>query len=68
MNIALWIVQALLGLAFVAAGVSHGFRPERMMAQPGGHSLPMGGLHSPRSCRCSGDRISFARRDHTDAF
>lgn len=46
MNVALWIVRALLGLAFVAAGVSHGFRPERMMAQPGGRWGP----RSPGGC------------------
>ena len=36
MIIALWIVQVLLGLAFLGAGYSHGFRAERMKSQPGG--------------------------------
>jgi uncharacterized membrane protein YphA (DoxX/SURF4 family) len=36
MNIALWIVQIVLGAAFVAAGISHGFRPDRMKSQQGG--------------------------------
>ncbi len=29
MNIALWVLQVLLGLAFFAAGVNHGFRIEQ---------------------------------------
>ncbi len=36
MNIALWIVQVVLGAAFVGAGIRHGFQPERMGAQRGG--------------------------------
>lgn len=36
MNIALWIVQVLLGLAFIGAGFSHSFTAEQMAAQPGG--------------------------------
>lgn len=36
MNIVLWIVQVLLGLAFLGAGYSHGFRAEQMKSQQGG--------------------------------
>ena len=57
MNVALWIVQALLGLAFVAAGVSHGLRPERMMAQPGGRwvaAVPRGLLTAIGICEILG--------------
>lgn len=36
MNFILWILQVLLGLAFVAAGFNHGFRAEQMKSQPGG--------------------------------
>jgi hypothetical protein len=36
MNIALWIVQVLLGLAFLGAGYGHGFRAEQMKSQQGG--------------------------------
>jgi uncharacterized membrane protein len=34
MNIALWIVQVLLALAFVAAGVNHAFRYDAIKTQP----------------------------------
>jgi hypothetical protein len=34
MNTVLWIVQILVGLAFVAAGLTHGFGYERIKAQP----------------------------------
>ena len=33
MNTVLWILQVLLGLAFVAAGVNHGFRQEQAKKQ-----------------------------------
>ncbi len=36
MNIVLWIIQILAGLAFIAAGYTHGLRHEQMKAQPGG--------------------------------
>ena len=36
MIIALWIVQVLLGLAFLGAGYGHGFRAEQMKSQQGG--------------------------------
>jgi uncharacterized membrane protein len=36
MNIVLWMAQVVLGAAFVAAGVSHGFRSDRMRERPGG--------------------------------
>jgi hypothetical protein len=36
MNIFLWIVQVLVGLAFVGAGYNHGLRAEQMKAQRGG--------------------------------
>lgn len=35
MNIVLWILQVLVGLAFVGAGYSHGFRAEQMKSQQG---------------------------------
>ncbi|MCI0393448.1 MAG: DoxX family protein [Chloroflexi bacterium] len=35
MNVVLWIVQVLVGLAFVAAGYTHGFRAEQMRSQQG---------------------------------
>ena len=35
MNIALWIVQGLLGLAFVAMGYYHGFNVEQAKERPG---------------------------------
>ena len=34
MNVALWIVQILLGMAFIAAGVNHAFRYDVIKAQP----------------------------------
>lgn len=34
MNTVLWIVQVLLALAFVGAGVNHAFRYEAIKAQP----------------------------------
>ena len=33
MNIILWILQALLGLAFIAAGYNHGFNIEKARTQ-----------------------------------
>jgi uncharacterized membrane protein YphA (DoxX/SURF4 family) len=36
MNIVLWALQVLTGLAFVAAGYSHGLRHEQMKTQQGG--------------------------------
>jgi putative oxidoreductase len=36
MNIVLWILQILVGLAFVMAGYTHAFNPEPLKAQPGG--------------------------------
>src|SRR5262245_41255141 len=36
MNIVLWILQLLVGLAFVMAGYVHAFNPDRMKAQLGG--------------------------------
>ncbi len=45
MNIVLWIMQALLGLAFLGAGYNHGFRAEQMKSQQGGQwvaALPRG--------------------------
>ena len=35
MNIALWIVQVLVGLGFVMAGVNHAFRAEQIKSQQG---------------------------------
>lgn len=35
MNISLWIVQALLGLAFLAVGYNHGFNSEKAKTQQG---------------------------------
>lgn len=35
-NILLWILQVLVGLAFIGASYSHGIAPEQMLAQPGG--------------------------------
>ena len=35
MNVALWIIQALLGLAFTSAGSSHAFRVDQMKTRPG---------------------------------
>jgi uncharacterized membrane protein YphA (DoxX/SURF4 family) len=35
MNIVLWIAQILLGLAFLAAGYTHGFNSEKAGAQKG---------------------------------
>ena len=35
MNIALWIVQALLALAFLRVGVSHAFRFDQIKTRPG---------------------------------
>jgi uncharacterized membrane protein len=34
MNTVLWIVQVLLGLAFIGAGVNHAFRYEAIKVQP----------------------------------
>ena len=34
MNIVLWVIQVLVGLAFVMAGVNHGFRHQAIKAQP----------------------------------
>lgn len=34
MDVALWIAQALLGTAFLAAGISHAFRFEQFAASP----------------------------------
>ncbi len=36
MNTGLWIVQVLLGLAFLGAAYNHGFRAEQMKSQRGG--------------------------------
>ena len=36
MNTVMWFLQILAGLAFVAAGYSHGLRHEQMKAQQGG--------------------------------
>ncbi|MCL5996174.1 MAG: DoxX family protein [Chloroflexi bacterium] len=33
MNVVLWVLQVLVGLAFVAAGVNHGFRIDQIKAQ-----------------------------------
>jgi uncharacterized membrane protein len=35
MNIVLWIVQVLVGLAFIMVGVNHGFRAEQIKTQQG---------------------------------
>ena len=35
MNIALWVIQALLGLAFISVGPSHAFRVDQMKTRPG---------------------------------
>lgn len=35
MDIVLWILQILLGLAFIAAGYNHGFNSEKAKAQQG---------------------------------
>jgi uncharacterized membrane protein YphA (DoxX/SURF4 family) len=45
MNILLWILQILLGLAFIAAGYNHGFRSDQMKSQQGGQwvaAIPRG--------------------------
>lgn len=34
MNVALWILQVLVGLAFIMAGYNHGFRQEQAKKQP----------------------------------
>jgi uncharacterized membrane protein YphA (DoxX/SURF4 family) len=36
MNIVLWVLQVLAGLAFIGAGYMHGLRHEQMKAQQGG--------------------------------
>lgn len=36
MNTFLWVLQALLAIAFLAAGFNHAFRAEQMKAQRGG--------------------------------
>lgn len=36
MNIVLWILQILVGLAFIMAGYIHGFKPDQLKGQPGG--------------------------------
>ncbi len=44
-NIILWVLQVLVGLAFIGASYSHGVAPEQMLAQPGGQwvaALPRG--------------------------
>lgn len=57
MNIILWILQVLLGLAFVAAGFSHGFRSEQMKEQAGGQwvsAVPRGLLSFIAICEFLG--------------
>lgn len=57
MNIVLWIVQVLLGLAFLGAGYSHGFRAEQMKSQQGGQwvaAVPRGLLTFIAVCEILG--------------
>jgi hypothetical protein len=36
MNIVLWVLQVLLGLAFMGVAYTHGLQPEQLAVQPGG--------------------------------
>ncbi len=56
-NIILWILQVLVGLAFIGAAYSHGIAPEQMLAQPGGEwvaALPRGLLSFIALCEFLG--------------
>jgi len=57
MNTVVWIVQVLVGLAFIGAGYNHGFRSEQMKSQPGGQwiaAVPRGLLTFIASCEFLG--------------